>query len=243
MTFRRNTEAFIKSTKKRLRGSEEEPSPLPENTPPAKRAKSTVSDKSQPLTEELLEKHTLREGYLDTIGPMGSEVDKVARSKGSKRSASGVGIGSGSIASTGRDPETASQVSQKSSFTAAHYRNCILKGANLNFQFRRAPENILGRITTIVRLEVSPERKEELSHLALKLYNSFADVLDIAAREDDCLELFYQALSSMGYDKCLTFPRKAGMVALLHLCTIQAYFFSRLAAKPQAAHAPYEGEP
>ncbi|MCJ1359526.1 MAG: hypothetical protein MMC33_009528, partial [Icmadophila ericetorum] len=140
---------------------------------------------------------------------MGSEADKGPRSRGSKRSASRVEIGNGSTASAGGDLENASQVTQKSSFTAAHYRNFILKGANIRFQFRLAPEDIRTQITAIVQPEASPERKEELSRTAQKLHDDFADVLDTAAREDDCVELSYQALSSMGYSESLTLPRKA----------------------------------
>lgn len=162
-----------------------------------------------------MDRDTRLEGYLDTLEPMGSESDYGGRNRGNKRTASRVGIGNGSAASTGGDPETASQVTQKSSFTAAHYRNSILKGANIRFQFRPAPDDIRTRIAAIVKLEVSPERREELSRIAQKLHDGFVDVLETAAREDDCIELFYQALSSMGYNESLTFPRKAGMVVLL----------------------------
>ena len=179
-----------------------------------------------------MDRDILLEGYLDTLEPMGSEADKGGRSRGNKRSASRVGIGDGSAASTGGDLETASQVTQKSSFTAAHYRNSILKAANIRFQFRLAPEDTRTRIAAIVQLEISPERKEELSRIAQKLHDDFVDVLDIAAREDDCIELFYQALSSMGYNETLTLPRKAGMVALLNPYIFHAHSILRLAAKP-----------
>jgi hypothetical protein len=40
----------------------------------------------------------------------------------------------------------------------------------------------------------------------------------------------------MGYNESLAFRRKAGMVALLNSSAFFAYFVSRLAAEPQAAH-------
>ncbi|KAL9622616.1 MAG: hypothetical protein Q9160_003113 [Pyrenula sp. 1 TL-2023] len=109
------------------------------------------------------------------------------------------------------DLDTVSQITQKSSFSASHYRNSVLKDVNICFQFRRVPDHIRNRFTTIIQAEVSPDRKKELSLIAQTFQDDFADVLDTAAREDDCLELFYQALSSMGYNESLAFRRKAGM--------------------------------
>lgn len=113
---------------------------------------TTVSNESQRLTAESLKQHTLREGHLDVFELVGSEADKGPRSRGSKRSASRCGIGDSPIASTSRDRETLSQVTQKSSFTASHYHNSILKGANIRFQFRLLPEDIRTHITAIVQL-------------------------------------------------------------------------------------------
>ncbi|KAF2456529.1 hypothetical protein BDY21DRAFT_53197 [Lineolata rhizophorae] len=187
--------------RKRRRNYEEKP-------PLAKRARTNVSAVSHrllPLTAETLQSHiwlkrnnvdrdTLLERYLGILEPMGSEADNGGRSRGNKRSASRVGIGERSTASTGGDPETASQVIQKSSFTAAHYRNFILKGANISLQSRLVPEDIRTQISAIVQLEVSPRRKEELSCIAHKLHDDFADVLNTAAREDDCIELVNRSL-------------------------------------------------
>ena len=232
MSSRRNSDALSKPTNKRPREPEEELLHPAENVPQAKRAKTTASDESQRLTADSLKQHTLREGYLDTLGLMGSQADKGSGSRGSKRSAFKAGIGNGSMASTGGDPETASQVTQKSSFTAAHYRNSILKGVNIHFQFRSPPEDIRTQITAIAQLEVSLKRKEELSLIGQTLHDEFADVLGTAAREDDCVELFYQTLSSIGYKESLALPRKAGMVALLHPYSFYAHFIHRLAAEP-----------
>ena len=229
MNSSHNTEAATKPTNKRLRDPDEELFP---SAPSTKRAKTTGSNGLRPLTAETLRRHTEREGKVNTLELMGSEAGKGLGSRGSKRAASRVGIGDGSIASTGGDPETTSQFTQKSSFTAAHYRNSILKGANIHFQFRQPPEDIRTQITTIIRPEVSPERNEELLLIGQKFHDEFANVLDTAAREDDCVELFYQVLSSMGYNESLALPRKVGMVALLNSYAIYAHFIHRLAAEP-----------
>lgn len=224
MSFRHSIEASSKLTNKRLRDSEEElftPAESPPLAKRAKRAKTVVPDTQPALTAETLERHTHSEGYLDTLELMGSEADKRPRNGWSKRSASRVGLRDGSVASTSRDLETTSQVTQKSSFTAAHYRHFILEAANIRFQFRLPPEDIRTQITTIVQPKVSPVREEELLIIGRKFYDDFADGLDNAARED-CVELFYQVLSSLGYNENLALPRKAGIVDLL-----SPYTFSR----------------
>lgn len=155
----------------------------------------------------------MREGYVNILELMGSESDNIHGNRGSKRSASKVRTGNGSTASTGTgDQDTASQVTQKSSYTAAHYRLSILAGANIIFRFLPAPEDVSTRIAAIIQRPVSEERKEELSLIAHTLHNRFAPVLSGAAREDDCIELFHQALSALGYRDSLLLPRKAGVV-------------------------------
>ena len=155
----------------------------------------------------------MREGYVDMLELMDSESDNLRGSRGSKRSVSKVRMGDGSTASTGLgDLETSSRVTQKSSYTAAHYRLSTLAGANIVFRFSPAPENVCTRIAAIVQRPVSKGRKKELSRIAHTLHDQFAPVLSGAAREDDCIELFHQALSALGYSHSLLFPRKAGMV-------------------------------
>ena len=201
---------------KRRRNSEEEPQLSSEKARPEKRARksaSTVSDESQPLNAENLKDHTVREGYVPILELMDSESGSIRGSRGSKRSASRSRMGNGSTASTGIvDQETASQVTQKSSYTAAHYRLTILARANIIFQFQPAPKNVCTRIAAVFQRLIPKERKKELSRIAHTLHNQFAPVLSGAAREDDCLELTHQALSSLGYDDSLLLPRKAGMV-------------------------------
>ena len=56
---------------------------------PAKRARtnsSSISDRSQPLTEKNLKRHTVLEGYLDILDLINSEVDRKCKSSGSEAS-------------------------------------------------------------------------------------------------------------------------------------------------------------
>ncbi|KAL8825346.1 MAG: hypothetical protein Q9191_004469 [Dirinaria sp. TL-2023a] len=165
--------------RKRLHICEEEPQLSSEEARPAKRARnsvSAVSGISQPLTAKRLERHTLREGYVDIFELM--------------------------------NQETTSQATQKSSYTAAHYRLSILADANIIFRFLPAPEDVCTRIAAIVQRPISKERKEQLSPIAHTLHSNFAPVLSGPSREDDCVELFHQALSALGYRDRLLLPRK-----------------------------------
>ena len=145
---------------------------------------------------------------------MSSATDKSGRGRGNKRTASARNDNA-SIASTGTgDRETASQVTQKSSYTAVHDRLSTLVGTNILFQFQPTPEEIGTQIAAIFQREVSSEKEEELSRIGQRLHDSFAPVLSGAAREDDCVELFHQALSTMTHSDSVLLPRKAGTVLI-----------------------------
>lgn len=192
---------------RKRRREREEGAPLPfEKARPEKRTRTGVSDQSLPLTRDNLRKYTLMSSTTDKGGR--------SRSRGNKRTASARNDNA-SMASTGTgDQETASQLTQKSSYTAAHYRLSTLAGANILFQFRPAPEEIGTQIAAIVEREVTPERKKELSRIGQRLHDSFASVLSGAAREDDCVELFHEALSAMAPSDSVLLPRKAGIEPL-----------------------------
>lgn len=109
------------------------------------------------------------------------------------------------------------------------------------FEFEPIPNEISTAITAILERKISSERREEVSTIALGLHKSFLNILRTAAREDDCIELFYSALSSLGYDKSLVLPRKAGMIPFAQSShTFHAHFISRLGNLPQAANHPYD---
>ena len=202
--------------RKRRRKNEEDPQLSSEKARSAKRARNSASvvyDNPQPLNAQNLDSHTVREGYVDMLELMDSEFSNIPGSRGSKWSASEVRTRNGSTASSGMgDLETISQVTQKSSYTAAHYRLSILPGANIVFRFSPAPEDVYTRIAAIIQRPVSEERKKELLRIAQTLHNQFAPVLSGAAREDDCIGLFHQALSALGHSDSILLARKAGMM-------------------------------
>lgn len=199
---------------KRRRDSKEEIELSPGKAPPTKRARNAASatfDHPQPLNAKNLKRHTLDKGYVDVLDQMGLGSNKSRKSRGSKRSASKVGIGNGSSASKSMgEQDTASQVTQKSSFTNAHYRLTILAGANIIFRFKPAPLDVSTKVAAIIERPISEERKKELSRIAHTIYEKFAPILEEAVREDDCIELFHEALSSLGYSDRILLRRKAG---------------------------------
>ena len=115
--------------------------------------------------------------------------------------------------------ETASARSRKSQGTSAHYRHGVLEKARIHIQHTPAPEKTRAQIDAIVKHEVTSERKVKLSLIAQQLSDSFMEVLSTAAGEDDCIEPFYLALSSMDHSESFTLPRKAGIMPLLNLYT------------------------
>ena len=202
--------------RKQRRNSEEKSELSSEKARPAKRARnsvSTVSDKPQPLDAKSLERHTVREGCVDMLERMDSESGNIRGSRGSNRSSSRSQTEHSSTASAGvGDLKIASQVTQKSCYTAAHYRLSILAGVNIIFRFHPAQEYLCTRVDAVVQCPVIEERKEELSRIAHALHNQFAAILGGEAGEDDCIEPFHQTLSALSYDKGLLLPRKAGMM-------------------------------
>lgn len=106
---------------------------------------------------------------------------------------------------------TDSQNSKKSSNSSSYYRWFILKRVKIRISSRPPPEQIQKKIDAIIE-KASPKRKASIANIGGKLFDDFATVLEKAAGEDDCLEIFYHALSSMDDLGRLTFPRKAGII-------------------------------
>jgi hypothetical protein len=162
-----------------------------------------------PLSKRNLQAHNRQLLGSEELGKMESESEPSRRGggRGGKRTLS---QHSGTTAMN-TNQETASAHSQRSSGTSAHYRWVTLQSARVYIRSRPPPEDIQTQISTIIQSEKSAERKEELLRLTRELCDSFAEVISKAAGEEDCLAPLHNALSSMGYYKSLTFPRKAGM--------------------------------
>ncbi|KAL8769854.1 MAG: hypothetical protein Q9209_004292 [Squamulea sp. 1 TL-2023] len=139
---------------------------------------------------------------------MDSEADSSGGTTPSKRSASRLRTDSvQSVSTVAKD--SASGRSQKSSGTSAHYRHAILRKARIQIHHKPTPEKIRTQIDAVLQCEVSSERKEKLSSITKQLNDDFDRVVDQAVGEDDCIEPFYNALSSMDHSESLSFPRKA----------------------------------
>lgn len=64
----------------------------------------------------------------------------------------------------------------------------------------------------IFEREIPEQRRGEISGMAKKTSQKFVSNLRGAHREDDLVELVYEALSMMDKDDTFAFPRKAGIV-------------------------------
>ena len=108
--------------------------------------------------------------------------------------------------------DTASVHSQKSSGTIGFYRYQILDRARIYVCNEPPPNAIQSQMDIIFKRKVPEERKHELVGIAKDISQKFINVLRGAHREDDLVELIYEALRSMYKDDTFGFPRKAGIV-------------------------------
>lgn len=108
--------------------------------------------------------------------------------------------------------DTASQRSQKSSVSNSFYRYHILDQARIYVRPEPPPMDIQAQMDVIFEREVLEKRRREISGIAKKISQSFINNLRGAHREDDLVELVYDALRIMHKDETFAFPRKAGIV-------------------------------
>ncbi|KAL8932835.1 MAG: hypothetical protein Q9216_006650 [Gyalolechia sp. 2 TL-2023] len=107
------------------------------------------------------------------------------------------------------NPDTASQRSQKSSVSNSFYRYHILDQARIYVRPEPPPMEIQAQMDIIFEREVPEKRRREISGIAKKISQSFINNLRGAHREDDLVELVYEALRTMYKDETFDFPRKA----------------------------------
>lgn len=116
--------------------------------------------------------------------------------------------------------DTASLRSQKSSVSNSFYRYHILDQARIYVRPEPPPMDIHAQMDLIFEREIPEKRRREISGIAKKISQSFINNLRGAHREDDLVELIYEALRMMHKDESFDFPRKAGIVLpLTPLCT------------------------
>ena len=111
--------------------------------------------------------------------------------------------------------DAASVSSQKTSLSLSDYRLNSLDRARIVFRHRGIPEHLKHRVNAIIQPNLDKEKETLVFSIADDLCDDFPDVLEVASREDDCVELIYQALDAMSrklFSKAFAFRRKAGTV-------------------------------
>ena len=108
--------------------------------------------------------------------------------------------------------DTVSQRSQKSSASNGFYRYYILDRARIYVRPEPPPVDIQAEMDVIFERDIPEQRRREISGIAKEISQSFINKLRGAHREDDLVELVYQALHMMHKDETFDFLRKAGIV-------------------------------
>ena len=166
-----------------------------------KRRRGSVPESQ--LSEENLKKleRDLERGTSDEMEPGVTIRDRV-RKRAPSRHASFSDL----------NQETASLRSQKSSVSNSFYRYHILDQARIYVRPEPPPMDIQAQMDLIFEREIPEKRRREISGIAKKISQSFINNLRGAHREDDLVELIYEALRMMHQDESFDFPRKAGIV-------------------------------
>ena len=110
--------------------------------------------------------------------------------------------------------DTASVRSQKSAVSNSVYRYRILQQARIYVRPEPPPSNIQTQMDIIFKLEIPEERRREISGIAQRTSQQFILNLRGAHREDDLVELVYDALRMINTDQTFAFVRKAGIYPL-----------------------------
>lgn len=154
----------------------------------------------------------------------------ISERRKSKRSMSGT-----------RSDSTSTDTSQRSGDTAARYRFGPLRKARIHVH-NKTTLQIRTQIDTVIQHKVASNRKERLSFFAQQLSNSFIEIVSHAVGEDDCIEPFYDIISSLDHSESFAFPRKAGMVSPLYPVHLHAHSIFRLGSKPEAPYPTFKFE-
>ncbi|MCJ1405871.1 hypothetical protein MMC11_009101 [Xylographa trunciseda] len=160
---------------------------------------SQLSEENLKKLERDLEK--LERGTLDEMDP-GVTVSDRGRKRAPSRQAS--------LSDLNQD--TASLRSQKPSISNSIYRYQILDQARIYVRPEPPPTNIQAQMDVIFEREIPEKRRSEISVIAKKISQKFVNNLRGSHREDDLVELVYEALHMMHEDEAFDFPRKAGIV-------------------------------
>jgi len=160
---------------------------------------SQLSEENLKKLERELEK--VERGTPDEMEPGAMIPDRVRKRAPSRQTSSS-------------DPvqDTVSLRSQKSSVSNSFYRYHTLDQARIYVRPEPPPMDIQAQMDIIFEREIPKKRRREISGIAKEISQSFINNLRGAHREDDLVELVYEALHMMHKDETFDFPRKAGIV-------------------------------
>lgn len=197
---KRKYESEDEHPRKRSRGdlpSASRPAADPENERLDNRRRG--SEPASQLTEENLKKleRETSSNMDSTVTPSGR-----TRKRGLSREASSSDLNS----------DIVSVPSQKSSASNSFYRYHILEGANIFIHPEPPPKEIRSQLDIIYNRKIPDERKRQISEIAKKKSQDFINNLRGTHREDDLVELIYEAFREMYPDEVFVCPRKAGTI-------------------------------
>ena len=115
--------------------------------------------------------------------------------------------------------DTASSRSRMSAVAQTLYRYRVLAKAGIYVHPEPPPLGIQAQLDVIFKREIPEERRREISVIAKDISREFIHNLRGAHREDDLVELIYEALRMMYKDETFSFPRKAGILFPRLRCT------------------------
>ncbi|MCJ1338860.1 hypothetical protein MMC09_004149 [Bachmanniomyces sp. S44760] len=170
--------------------------------------------RQESVTKSQLSRHNLRklEIYLEELesGPL-DEMDPDCAVRIRKRALSR------QASLSDLNPDTASLRSQNSSISNSFYRYRILKQAKIYVCPEPPPTDIQAQMDIIFKREILEERRRRISSIAKGISQQFINKLRGSHREDDLVEIIYEALHLMHPDETFEFSRKAGIVLIVAL--------------------------
>ncbi|KAL8870585.1 MAG: hypothetical protein Q9174_003405 [Haloplaca sp. 1 TL-2023] len=102
-----------------------------------------------------------------------------------------------------------SGLTKESTPSQSVYRYKVLADADVYIRPEPPPETVQAQLDTIFERTVTDDKRREISNIAKQKSPHFSQLLRVACREDDLVELVHQLLLDMHVNGTLTHPRKA----------------------------------
>ena len=119
------------------------------------------------------------------------------------------------ITNPSQDNSISSTPTDKTSLTLSNYRLINLHHQLIGIEHGFIPQQLQTRLDSIFQSDVSENDKREVATIAKSIRNKSINVLSVASREDDSVELFINALEFLNeklLDEAFAMHRKAGKV-------------------------------